>query len=117
MHPFNKYHEETPIEEMDLITVNLEICTLFKGVPYGLALIKYEDLDDEEKSFKGLGLFNDGQLHNGPFTCLRENGVGRSITHMLNGRPADGSYFTDFETDKKMQHVDSLDYKTDVKGW
>lgn len=102
---------------MDQITVNLEICTLYKGVPYGLALIKYEDQDDEEKSFKGLGIFNDGQLHNGPFTCFRGNGVGRSIIHMLYGRPADGSYFTDFDTDQKMQYVDSLQYKTDVKDW
>jgi hypothetical protein len=39
VHPIKNYSEKTPIEEMDLITVNLEMCTLYKGVPYGLALI------------------------------------------------------------------------------
>jgi hypothetical protein len=117
VHPIKRYNEKTPIDEMDEITVNLKICTLYKGVPYGLALIKYEDPYDEEKSFKGLGLFNDGELHNGPFTCIRGNGVGRSISKMLNGRPADESYSTDFDTDEKIQHVDSLISKTNVKGW
>jgi hypothetical protein len=36
---------------------------------------------------------------------------------MLNGRPADDSYSTDFYTDEKIQHVDSLISKTNVKGW
>ena len=102
---------------MDQITVNLEICTLYKGVPYGLALIKYDDQDNEKKSFKAVGTFKDGQLHNGPFTCLRGNGVGRSITIMHNGRPADGSYETQFKPDWYTMIVDSLEEKTQVGGW
>lgn len=46
------------------------MCTLFKGEPYGLALIKYDDPKDDYLSFKGIGMFNNGKLHNAPFICL-----------------------------------------------
>lgn len=39
VNPIKNYNEKLPIEEMDEITVNLELCTLYKGVPYGLAVI------------------------------------------------------------------------------
>jgi len=34
-----------------------------KGIPYGLAVINYEDPDDKWLSFKGVGIFKDGILH------------------------------------------------------
>jgi len=37
VHPLKHYAEDTPIREMDLIDVTLSICTLWKGVPHGLA--------------------------------------------------------------------------------
>jgi hypothetical protein len=61
---------------MDQIEVNLEICTLFKGEPYGLAIIQYEDPQDKSLSFKGIGVFNNGKLHNAPFICYDGTGFG-----------------------------------------
>ena len=81
---------------MEKVTVTLEMCTLFKGVPSGLALIQFTDPDDKYLSFKGVGIFNDGILTNTPFTCIRKDGLGRSFTMMENGRPADNSYYTLF---------------------
>ena len=63
--------------------VTLEMCTLYKGVPYGLALIKHS-------TFKGIGVFNDGKFTGGPFTGVYA-GWGRSYTKMENGRPAHNS--------------------------
>jgi hypothetical protein len=34
-----------------------------KDIPYGLAVINYECPDDEDLSFKGVGIFKDGILH------------------------------------------------------
>jgi hypothetical protein len=34
-----------------------------KGIPYGLAVINYEDPDFKFLSFKGVGIFKDGILH------------------------------------------------------
>ena len=73
---------------MDKVEVTLEMCTLYKGVPYGLALIKHSD-------FKGIGVFNDGKLTGAPFTCVY-GGYGYSFSKMENGRPADNSYYTNF---------------------
>ena len=78
------------------MTVTLEMCTLFKGVPSGLALIQYKDPDDKFLSFKGVGIFNEGILTNAPFTCLNGNGWGYQFRKMENGRPAHNSYFTIF---------------------
>jgi hypothetical protein len=36
---------------------------------------------------------------------------------MLNGRPADGSYYTLFYSYLQSQNVDSLKLKTNVEGW
>ena len=69
--------------------VTLEMCTLYKGVPYGLALIKHS-------FFKGIGIFNDGKLTGGPFTYVSNRGWGYSFSKMENGRPADNSYYTSF---------------------
>ena len=62
-------------------------------------------------------MFNDRQLHNGPFTCIAGFGIGYSFSKMLNGRPADNSFCTYFNSDEHTQLVDSLDKKTDVSGW
>ncbi len=51
------------------------MCTVYKGVPYGPALIKYLDPDDEYFSFLGLGIFNHGKLHLTPFTYIRGDGM------------------------------------------
>jgi hypothetical protein len=52
------------------IEATLELCTLLKGVPYGLSLISYTNPDNAYSSFKGIGFFTDGILHNAPFTCV-----------------------------------------------
>lgn len=50
--------------------MNLEICTTYKDVPYGPALINYKNPKNESGSFKGIGVFNDGKLHMTPFTFI-----------------------------------------------
>jgi len=47
-------------EKPYMIDASLEICTIFKGLPYGPALIEYDDRDDEFDSFSGIGNFLDG---------------------------------------------------------
>ena len=76
----------------------MEICTLFNGRPHGLAIINYKDIKRSEYSFRGMGVFNNGQLHNAPFTFMSGGIYGFSFTQMQNGRPADGSYYTYFNT-------------------
>ena len=48
-----------PYEAIEILAT-LELCTIYKGTPYGPALITYEDDDDEWHSFKGVGIFNEG---------------------------------------------------------
>ncbi len=117
VHPYKDYDEDTAIESMDQISVTLEMCTLYKGVPHGIASINYTDPEDEELSFRGVGVFHHGQLHNAPFTYLRGDGWPLSYSKMHNGRPADGSYHTQFRKDGWTAHVDSLEVKTQVGGW
>ena len=45
----------------------------------------------------------------GPFTCLDGNGYTWSFSHMLNGRPADGSFLTYFNVKDRMRFVNSLE--------
>ncbi len=84
-----RYDKETAIKNMEKVEVTLKMCTLYKGVPYGLALIKHSD-------FKGIGVFNEGKLTGGPFTCVRSDGWRFSFSKMENGRPADNIYHTSF---------------------
>jgi hypothetical protein len=49
---------------------------LLKGVPHGLAFLKYNDPRDKYLSFCGMGIFNQGILHNSPFICVNKYGVG-----------------------------------------
>jgi hypothetical protein len=97
--------------------VKLEICTFYKGLPHGIALIAYTDPKSKMNSFRGLGVFYHGQLNNAPFTYLDGDGDRISLSKMKNGRPADGSYKTYFYGDGETQYVDSLEARTQVGGW
>ena len=101
---------------MEQIEATLQICTLYNGVPHGLAIIQYTDPEDKWNSFVGVGVFNHGQLHNAPFSYVDGNEWGRSLSKMQNGRPADGSYVTYFYPNGRTQPVDSLEANTDVSG-
>ena len=91
---------------MTQISVTLEMCTLYKGVPHGIALINYTDPKFNYDSFRGVGLFYHGELHNAPFSFLKGDEYAYSYSKMQNGRPADGSYETQFLPDKTVQQVD-----------
>jgi hypothetical protein len=71
------------------------MCTLYKGVPHGIAVINYIDPYEEYKSFRGAGIFDHGQLHNTPFSYIKDN-WGYSLAKMENGRPADATFFAEF---------------------
>jgi hypothetical protein len=100
-----------------MIEVTLELCTVYKGVPYGLAIIKYSHPDYIGLSFRGVGIFNQGKLTNSSFTCIWGNGIGSSFTKMENGRPADNSYATFFCPKGDKQNAFALNKKIDVSGW
>jgi hypothetical protein len=55
--------------------VILEMCTTYKGVPFGPAVINYKDPEKKRYSFKGVGILNEGKLHNSPFVCQKGNGI------------------------------------------
>jgi hypothetical protein len=93
------------------------MCTLYKGLPHGIARIAYTDPEDKDYSFRGVGVFVHGQLNNAPFTWVNGHGDERSFSKMQNGRPADGSYYTYFYGNGYTQYVHSLQNKTDVTGW
>jgi len=88
---------------MNKIEVTLKMCTLYNGVPFGPALIRYDsDKKTMSKNFEGIGIFTNGQLHMSPFLCQMGDGTGpkkkkrRLYTHMIDGRPAEkhfGTYF------------------------
>lgn len=92
------------------------MCTLYKGVPHGIALINYTDPMLKGYSFRGVGVFHHGHLHNAPFTYLNGDGFSGSFSKMYEGRPADASYTTYFYRNDETQHVDSLKAKIDVGG-
>jgi hypothetical protein len=94
VHPYKFYDKDTPIEDMEYISVTLEIFTLYNGLPHGIAIITYTDPDDRGYSFRGVGVFVHGQLHNAPFSCVTGDGWGRLLSMMQNGRPAERSYYT-----------------------
>jgi hypothetical protein len=51
------------------------LCTTYKGVPYGLAIINYKDPNNKDYSFKGVGIFNEGILDMTPFSYIDGNGT------------------------------------------
>jgi hypothetical protein len=99
------------------IEVTLEICTVYKGTPYGLAIIKHSHPDDNNLSFKGIGVFNQGKLTNSSFTCIRDDSYGYSFTKMENGRPVENSYATFFCPKGHKQNVFSTKNEIVVSGW
>ncbi len=76
VHPFKTYNKDKEIESMEKISATLQICTLLNGLPHGLAFIAYTDLDSIKESFRGLGWFDHGKLHNTSFTCYISKGFG-----------------------------------------
>ena len=67
-------------------------------------------------------MFDRGQLHNTPFTYRNCYGSeysynGWLLSKMVNGRPADGSFMTDFNRDGDKRIVDSLEIEIDVADW
>jgi hypothetical protein len=90
---------------------------VYKGVPHGIAIINYTDPKYAWNSFRGVGVFHHGQLHNAPFSCLIGDGWAHSFSKMQKGRPADPSYETSFFKDKETINVDSLEEETHVRGW
>ncbi len=78
--------------------VTLKLCTLYRGVPYGPAHIQYThpDPNRNDLSFEGVGVFTEGRLHMGPFTVIDGDGNGLSFSKMIDGRPADSHYYTEF---------------------
>jgi hypothetical protein len=101
--------------------VTVEMCTFYKGLPHGIALIAYTDPESKAESkgssFRGVGVFVHGQLNNAPFTFVTGLEERLSFSKMENGRPADGSYYTYFWGNGTTQYVHSLQNKTDVTGW
>ncbi len=116
VHPFIEYDEDREINDMRQITVTLEMCTLYKGVPHGIALIDYQLEMPSEYCFRGLGIFHHGKLHNSPFSCFKLDGYPEFYSKMENGRPADASYHTQFFKDREGLILYSQ-YETRVGGW
>ncbi len=83
LHPYTENDYE--------IEVTLELCTINKGIPYGPAIITYKYKNDASHwwSFKGIGIFNEGKLHNSPFLAIRGSRRIWQIMTMINGRPQD----------------------------
>ena len=79
------------MEDNELIDVILELCTVFKGVPHGLALMIYNDPQSKENSFKGLGILESGKLNNTPFLYVDGENHSSFISKMIDGRPASES--------------------------
>ena len=78
--PNGIYNPPIPVENMNKYEVTLKLCTLLKGVPYGPAYIEYTHPHNKGLSFEGVGIFNEGRLHLGPFTAIDGNGAGLSYS-------------------------------------
>jgi hypothetical protein len=117
IHPFKQWNKPKPISEIPRYDMTLSKCTLYKGVPYGLARISFKHPTLDGNSFEGIGVFTDGKLHMGPFTCQQGDGFRRSYSLMIDGRPADSSFYTHFFNDGNTRNVESLKTSTDVSGY
>ncbi len=69
IHPYQQWPKPRAISEIPRFDMTLLKCSLYKGVPYGLAHISFKHPTDDMLSFEGMGVFTDGKLHMGPFTC------------------------------------------------
>ena len=97
IHPYwTPDNQEIKYENLPKFKMTLKMCTLYKGVPKGPAIISFS-YPDPSMSFEGVGTFTDGLLEGGSFLCQRGDGIGIFHTVMKKGRPADdhyGSIFT-----------------------
>ena len=71
--------------------MSFSICTLLKGVPHGPAV--FECKDWYGNCFTGVGVFNHGQIHNTPFTCIGA-GFNKTYSNMKNGKIDVDGYYT-----------------------
>jgi hypothetical protein len=104
-------------EEEKEIEVTLELCTVHKNVPYGLAIIKYKNPDSSDESFKGVAIFNKGKLDMTQFLCIEGNGWRFQIMNMKDGRPQQNGLAATFITDTIMRNTTSLTKKDKVFGF
>ena len=83
---------------MKSIDVKFELCTLYKGKPFGPAVFIHKDANNKDFSFKGVGIFDEtGCLQNSPFTAVKLKDKRCSFySNMINGRPAENSFRTAF---------------------
>ena len=93
------YKCQIPIENMTKVEVTLQMCTLIRGVPFGLTIIRYKDPCSKSLSFKGIGVFNQGKLHETSFVFIDDYGNADLFSRMIDGRPAKNSYRTMFYND------------------
>jgi hypothetical protein len=117
IHPYQQFVKSKPISEIPRYDMTLSKCTLYKGVPYGLAHISFKHPTIDSLSFEGMGVFTDGKLHMGPFTFQDGDGWRRSYSLMIDGRPADSSFYTLFFENGYTRNVESLKTSTDVSGY
>jgi hypothetical protein len=117
IHPYSQLAKPRAINKIPRYDMTLSKCTLYKGVPYGLAHISFKHPKDDWKSFEGMGVFTDGKLHMGSFTCQDGNGLRRSYSLMIDGRPADSSFFTGFLKNGYTLNIESLKTLTDTSGY
>jgi len=117
IHPYEQWDKPRAISEIPRYDMTLSKCSLYKGVPYGLAHISFKHPTLDSNSFEGMGVFTDGKLHMGPFTCQQGDGTRRSYSLMIDGRPADSSFYTAFFPNCCTLNVESLKTSTDVSGY
>jgi hypothetical protein len=71
IHPYAQAHILLPMDKLNWFEMTLELCTTFKGKPFGPAVISFTHDINKSLSFRGLGTFNEeGVLSNGPFFCI-----------------------------------------------
>lgn len=93
------------------------MCVLLNGVPHGPAFFKYYDPKNKHLSFTGVGIFNQGTLHNAPFIFIGRDKEGHQFSKMENGRPAPSSIKTTFYPEESFGYFSSIKEKTDVSGY
>ncbi len=108
-HPYNEEEKE--------IKVTLELCTVYKNVPYGLAIINYKNADSSWESFKGVAIFNKGKLEMTQFLCINGNGWRNQIMNMKDGRTQQNGLAAVFISNLEERNTTSLTKKDKVHGF
>jgi len=71
IHPYAQAPILLPMDKINWFEMTLELCTTFKGKPFGPAVISFTHDSNKSLSFRGVGTFNEeGVLSNGPFFCI-----------------------------------------------